>query len=204
MTLRKATTVVAVTVASMLSVPVAAMATTTSHAARSASASTTATQATSFANMPVSGKAKNGKAFTGHMTVTQFVTRHGKTFAVGTLTGRIGNRTIKRTQVAVPATLQSAAPGSSASSSMHTSAVTGCGILHLVLGPLNLNLLGLHVTLNQVDLNVTAIPGAGNLLGNLLCGVANLLNGTGATGANLTGLLNIVQQLTSTPGLLSL
>ncbi len=59
-------------------------------------------------------------------------------------------------------------------------AVAGCGILNLTLGPLNLNLLGLVVTLNQVHLTITAVPGAGNLLGNLLCAVANLLNGTGS------------------------
>jgi len=33
---------------------------------------------------------------------------------------------------------------------------------------------------NPVVLNITAVPGAGNLLGNLLCSVANLLNGSGA------------------------
>jgi hypothetical protein len=56
----------------------------------------------------------------------------------------------------------------------------GCNILNLTLGPLNLNLLGLVVTLNQVHLVITAVPGAGNLLGNLLCEVTNLLNGTGS------------------------
>jgi hypothetical protein len=56
----------------------------------------------------------------------------------------------------------------------------GCNVLNLTLGPLNLNLLGLVVTLNQVHLTITAVPGAGNLLGNLLCAVANLLNGTGS------------------------
>jgi hypothetical protein len=61
--------------------------------------------------------------------------------------------------------------------------------LHLVLGPLNLNLLGLQVTLNQVVLDITAIPGPGNLLGNLLCAVANLLNDNAAAAA-LAGLLN--------------
>jgi hypothetical protein len=48
-----------------------------------------------------------------------------------------------------------------------------------VLGPLNLDLLGLVVTLNQVNLVINAVPGAGNLLGNLLCAVAGLLNGGG-------------------------
>jgi hypothetical protein len=51
-----------------------------------------------------------------------------------------------------------------------------CPILHLELGPLDLNLLGLRVQLNQVVLDITAIPGPGNLLGNLLCGVAHLLD----------------------------
>jgi hypothetical protein len=67
----------------------------------------------------------------------------------------------------------------------------GCQVLNLVLGPLNLNLLGLVVTLNQVHLNITAVPGAGNLLGNLLCAVVNLLNGTGTGGlTTLSALLN--------------
>ena len=52
-----------------------------------------------------------------------------------------------------------------------------CPILHLELGPLDLNLLGLRVQLNQVILDVTAERGPGNLLGNLLCAVAGLLDG---------------------------
>lgn len=69
-----------------------------------------------------------------------------------------------------------------------SAAASGCNILNLVLGPLNLNLLGLNVSLNQVVLDITAIPGAGNLLGNLLCAVANLLNGSGL--GVLSNLLN--------------
>jgi hypothetical protein len=66
-----------------------------------------------------------------------------------------------------------------------------CPILHLELGPLDLNLLGLRVQLNQVVLDITAIPGPGNLLGNLLCAIAGLLDGT-----DLSGVLgNLLQQL---------
>jgi hypothetical protein len=79
----------------------------------------------------------------------------------------------------------------SVNTSAQANAPAGCQILDLVLGPLNLNLLGLVVTLNQVHLNITAVPGAGNLLGNLLCAVANLLNGTGTGGlTSLSALLN--------------
>jgi hypothetical protein len=68
---------------------------------------------------------------------------------------------------------------------------TACPILHLDLGPLDLNLLGLHVHLNEVVLNIEAIPGAGNLLGNLLCAIAGLLDGV-----DLGGVLgNLLQNL---------
>jgi hypothetical protein len=43
-----------------------------------------------------------------------------------------------------------------------------CQVLDLVLGPLNLNLLGLEVDLNRVHLAVTATPGGG-ILGDLFC-----------------------------------
>jgi hypothetical protein len=53
---------------------------------------------------------------------------------------------------------------------------TTCAILHLELGPLNLNLLGLEVNLDDcadgpVVVDITGERGAGNLLGNLLCGI---------------------------------
>ncbi|HEY8626509.1 MAG TPA: hypothetical protein VIL82_10920 [Solirubrobacteraceae bacterium] len=53
-------------------------------------------------------------------------------------------------------------------------------------------------------LDITAQSGPGNLLGNLLCSVANLLNGQTVVGQELTGLLNIVQQPADTPALLNL
>lgn len=53
-------------------------------------------------------------------------------------------------------------------------AAWSCEILHLVLGPLDLNLLGLEVHLNRVVLDITATSGPGNLL----CAVAGLLDGT--------------------------
>ena len=41
---------------------------------------------------------------------------------------------------------------------------------------MHLDLLGLVVDLAPIHLDVTAVPGAGNLLGNLLCAVAGLLD----------------------------
>ncbi|MDT5095012.1 MAG: hypothetical protein QOH60_4375 [Mycobacterium sp.] len=51
-----------------------------------------------------------------------------------------------------------------------------CQVLNLVLGPLDLSLLGLNVHLDQVTLNVTADP-SGGILGQLLCSLAGGLNG---------------------------
>jgi len=63
-----------------------------------------------------------------------------------------------------------------------------CPILDLTLGPIDLNLLGLEVKTSPICLSITAVPGSGNLLGNLLCGVANLLNGGTPLGDILGGL----------------
>jgi hypothetical protein len=150
---------------------------------------------TSFKNIPVSGKATNHKRFTGHYTVNYFTTKGSKTYAVGKLTGRIGRRHVTKQNVMLPVSMGAGT----------AQAPTTCPILNLTLGPLDLNLLGLRVQLNQVHLQITAIQGPGNLLGNLLCGVANLLNTNTATPVQqLTGLLNIVLQLLNTPALTNL
>jgi len=72
-----------------------------------------------------------------------------------------------------------------------------CTVLELTLGPLDLNLLGLVVHLDRVHLNITAQQGPGNLLGNLLCAVAGLLDGglNGLLGRLVTLLNQILGQL---------
>lgn len=189
MNLRKATTVIAITCVAILAAPAMAVAATPP-------ATGPTTHAASFTNIPVAGTTTTGKAFRGRFTVSRFVTRAGKTYAVGTLVGRLGNHNINSTQVVIPAKV--------ANGSGIAGAAKVCPILHLVLGPLNLNLLGLVVHLNRVVLDITAHSGPGNLLGNLLCGVANLLNQSPVTGGQLSGLLNIAQTLVNTPGLLTL
>lgn len=50
-------------------------------------------------------------------------------------------------------------------------------ILDLRLRPIDLDLLGLKVHTDTIHLNITAESGSGELLGNLLCAVAGLLDG---------------------------
>jgi hypothetical protein len=74
-----------------------------------------------------------------------------------------------------------------------------CSVLSLELGPLELNLLGLEVALDDcsngpVTVDITAIQGGG-LLGDLLCGLANLLNSNGSATAIRALLFQITQVL---------
>jgi len=78
-----------------------------------------------------------------------------------------------------------------------------CPILNLMLGPIHLDLLGLKVDTSKICLKVTAQSGPGNLLGNLLCDVANLLNGGTLLGDILGGLTS-AQTASLTDGLTSL
>jgi hypothetical protein len=138
----------------------------------------------------VTGTAKNGKKFKGTYTINRFVKRGGKVFAVGTLKGRLKHRHVRRTGVRIPVT--SFGPEGGAQG-----AQVSCKVLTLTLGPLDLNLLGLRVQLNQVNLRITAIPGGG-LLGDLLCGLTNLLNPTGLTNGQLAAILNAILALVPT------
>lgn len=121
-----------------------------------------------------------GGAFTGTLTVTSFQVINGVLNAVGTVTGTLNlgtlTRTITNQAITIPVTN-----------------LTGtCTILTLHTGTINLNVLGLNVHLAPIDLVITANPAQG-LLGQLLCAVANLLNGGGPLGGlldQLTGLLN--------------
>jgi hypothetical protein len=173
----------------------------TAHAA-SASASAGAVVAPAPAASPgsitstVTGTFTNadGKGtFAGTFTPRKFAVVNGVIEATGLLKGTMtdadGTRLGTVSQTATLPLKTSAGTGGATSNA--ASAALACNVLDLVLGPLNLNLLGLVVTLNQVHLVINAVPGAGNLLGNLLCAVAGLLNGGGA----LSGLLGQITTL---------
>jgi len=140
--------------------------------------------------IPITGVSKNGKKFKGNFTINRFVSRGGKVFAVGTLKGKLKHRNVTRRGVRIPVS-NFAKQGGAMSSQV------ACPVLTLTLGPLDLNLLGLRVQLNRVNLRITAIPGGG-LLGDLLCGVSGLLNPTGLTGGNLAAVLNALLALVPT------
>ncbi len=132
--------------------------------------------------VPVTGTTSKGGKFTGTFNIKQFSVVDNQIVAVGTLTGTIQNSignvigTILKT-ISIIVTFHGAS----------------CDVLHLELGPLDLDLLGLVVHLDKIVLDITADP-SGGLLGSLLCAVANLLNTNGAL-ADIVNLLNQILAL---------
>jgi len=121
---------------------------------------------------------KNGTV-TGTFKPRRFVTDNGNLMAVGLLHAKLtrGSGRVVGTEDKV-VTLPVGSVNGTAVGQVGARAAA-CDILHLELGPLDLDLLGLQVHLDKVVLNIDAAPGAGNLLGNLLCAVAGLLDNNG-------------------------
>ena len=141
---------------------------------------TASAQRTRAVTLPVVGTVPGGGTFNGALTLTRFTDQNGQLTANGILTGILTNA------AGVPMTVVS-----TVSAPLNITQAT-CSILHLNLGPLNLNLLGLQVDLSQIVLDVTAQSGAGNLLGNLLCAVAGLLDSPGGLARLLNQVLGIL------------
>ncbi len=121
------------------------------------------------------GKRVSSVAVTPVITSLNLV--NGQLLASGIASAVVNGKTYFAPFSAVPVTLTTQDPP------------TSCPVLNLQLAPINLDLLGLVVNTSQICLNITAVQGGG-LLGDLLCGVANLLNsGTplGQALATLTG-----------------
>src|SRR5215213_235767 len=81
----------------------------------------------------ITGAAKNGKKFTGTYTIQRFTQSDGKLYAVGTLKGKLKNRTVRRSNVRMPANVAEAAK-----SSQITPTPNACRVLSLQLGPIDL------------------------------------------------------------------
>jgi hypothetical protein len=84
------------------------------------------------------------------------------------LNTRVKNSTILRANGTIYAPAR--AGQGSANSSQSPSQAVECDVLHLILGPLHLDLLGLIVDLNKIELDIKAIPGT--VLGDLFCQLA--------------------------------
>jgi hypothetical protein len=134
----------------------------------------------------------------GHMNVRRFVLRSGEVRAVARITdavlrrpnGNVVRRLDEPQRVVILVTLPTS--GGASTNGNDISVAATCRILDLVLGPLDLDLLGLKIHLNRVVLNIVAESGPGNLLGNLLCAIAGLLDGTPALQEVLDAIVDLL------------
>lgn len=139
-------------------------------------------------SLPVTGTLADGGTFTGTVSdLTASVNDAGDLVVSGVIGGTATAADGTVTQITDQAfTTTATLTGGSGDS---------CDILFLDLGPLNLDLLGLTVDLSEITLDVNAVPGAGNLLGNLLCAITGLLDNTGGATNGIANLLNQVFSL---------
>jgi hypothetical protein len=138
----------------------------------------------------VTGKTKSGKHFRGRYAIDHFAARSGHVVSVGTLRGRLGDTRVVKHRVRMPAVL------SKPSSSAQLPSIPGaCEILNPQLGPIRLDLLGLVVRTNRINVRIDAVPGEGNLLGNLLCAITGILDPQAATTRQLASALNSILAL---------
>ncbi|CAN5867993.1 hypothetical protein BH23ACT11_BH23ACT11_11840 [soil metagenome] len=136
-------------------------------------------------SLPVTGTLEDGGTFEGTVSdLSTSVSDSGELLISGTLTGTATDATGVTTEIVEGFT-----------TSLTATSGDSCQILFLDLGPIFLDLLGLQVDLSQITLDVTAVPGAGNLLGNLLCAVAGLLDNPGNAVNAISNLLNQVISL---------
>ena len=137
-------------------------------------------------SFPVSASSVEQGTFSGTFKVSKFAVHNGVLVASGVVSGTLVDENAVTTAiyrtVTVPVILPPAADKALGE--------PACDVLHLELGPLDLDLLGLVVHLNRVVLDIDAVPGSGNLLGNLLCAILGLLDGS-----NLGLLANLLNQL---------
>jgi hypothetical protein len=131
-------------------------------------------------SIPIAGSG-GGAVFSGTFQLQKFATQDGAVVATGVLSGVVTTAAGATTSVVRTVTLPVAIGDAT------------CQILHLDLGPLNLDVLGLQIDLSRIVLDITAQAGAGNLLGNLLCGVANLLNDPSGLARLLNSILDLLR-----------
>lgn len=137
------------------------------------------------------GTASDGSKVTGSFTPLKFVKKDGKQQVKGVVDGVVTHADGSKETFTALRTLQVKKINGKSLSELSSRSVSGmaaCDILHLVLGPLDLDLLGLQVHLDKVVLDISAQSAPGNLLGNLLCAVSHLLDSNGLPG--LSNLLN--------------
>jgi hypothetical protein len=135
--------------------------------------------------LPVTSATGN---FTGTFSVNRFEARGGAVVAIGMIRGSVaGTGSFMVGEVAAPVTVRTAGAASAQSAGRNAAVAqqqATCTPLHIDIGAVNLNVMGLMITTQPISLDLSGDSSAP--LGNLVCTIETLLNNVVA----LVGLLN--------------
>lgn len=150
-------------------------------------------------NVPVSGTLEDGGRFKGRVSITQFgYSETGGLWVSGRVIGTATTAAGTRYQDITQSFSQVHATLNEPSGATGLGVAATCQILDLDIGAIHLDLLGLVVDLAPIHLDITAVSGPGNLLGNLLCALVGLLDPNGFLTdliGGLTQLLDLLNQI---------
>ena len=173
-----------------------------------------AAQATGSLKLAVTGTAPQDGTFDGTLALTRFETRGNRIVAIAFISGTLSqrNRTVGTAligEVVVPVTVgaggiraangRAASPpqlrrivftrnGATARSELVQAAA--CPVVDIVLGPFNVNVEGVDVAVQPVDIQLEGQPGTP--LGDLVCQVNELVGNVAALVGVVNGILNLL------------
>jgi hypothetical protein len=143
--------------------------------------------------LPIAGTAARGVTFAGTLSVQKFSQRNGKLVAIGMVSGSATSAgtplgTVLAGPIEFP--VREPAPGSLIANDAPVSVqqAATCQVLHLEVGAVNLNVLGLQIATQPIAIDVSGVTGATNVLGQLICTILE-------TVGNVVGLVNLLNQL---------
>jgi hypothetical protein len=149
--------------------------------------------------LAVSGTVAGGGTFSGTFTLNQFAVRGNAAVAVGFIRGTAVSAagvplgSVLRGPVELAVTVSGGAAMASTGRPVGTHgraffAQQICDVLHLELGALNFNVLGLQVTTQPIAIDIVASGEGTDVLGRLICTVLE-------TVGNVIGLVDILNQI---------
>jgi hypothetical protein len=144
------------------------------------------------ARLAIAGTGEGGATFAGTLSIERFAVRGTGAVVVGMLSGTVtsaaglplGSVLVGRVELPVVAGEALAAKSSSAASGVVAQAT--CQVLHLDIGAINLNLLGLQFATAPIAIDLTADDA--DPLGQLICTALTLVG-------NVVGLVDILNQI---------
>jgi hypothetical protein len=155
--------------------------------------------------LPITGMGSGGVTFNGTVAVQRFVQRKGQVFAIGAVSGSVSGPagpigTSIFLPVAFKVTVGSGPTARIERGLIHPASLSRpdygarvmlaqastCGVLHLDLASVNLNLLGVVVTTTPVTIDING--DSGGPLGNLVCAVLTTVN-------TVVGVVNLLNSI---------